>query len=227
MFWFAGAAGVLAWLAAWIDGTSRCRVLLDACSWRIVPVSSLGMAIGSIGLVSRALLSRRMNFRAVALADIAGAIAYGVTAISGALLGWGAWSIVAGGLALHLSHRRRLPASAWRPGVRTTWRGFRPLLGFGMKTVGVSMLNFVRANLDYLVIGRSMGAAPLGQYTMAYKIADFPAPGSPRSSQAVVFPASHLFVMGRGSGTSICVESSSSPARVRCLLALRCLRVNW
>lgn len=58
-----------------------------------------------------------------------------------------------------------------------------------MKTVGVSMLNFVRANLDYLVIGRSMGAVQLGQYTMAYKIADFPRARIATVFTGVAFPA--------------------------------------
>ncbi|HSK46374.1 MAG TPA: lipopolysaccharide biosynthesis protein, partial [Coriobacteriia bacterium] len=190
VFWFGSAAGLVSWgLCALLAPTIASFFHMSELAL-IVPVSAAGMAIGSLGLVHRALLSRRLDFRSVAFADISAAVGFGVVAISGAFAGWGPWSLVAGGLAMITVRTAVVCARAsWMPGLRSTWRGFGALFSFGVKTLGVSMLGYMRGNVDYLVIGRFMGAAPLGQYTLAFKIADFPRARITPIFTAVAFPA--------------------------------------
>lgn len=146
----------------------------DALVWPLRGMS-LGMFIVSFAITPRALLYRRMDFRSTAFADLTGSVTYAVVSISLALAGLGIWSLVAGSLLMALAQAVAL----WR---RADYR-FRLLLDrgsllalapFGAKVFASNLVDFLRGNLDYFVVGRALGPGALGLYTIAFKTADFP-----------------------------------------------------
>lgn len=62
---------------------------------------------------------------------------------------------------------------------RRYWPGFdrallRPLLRFSLPLAGFSFLGFATVNIDYVVVGRLLGAEQLGFYLLAYNISGWP-----------------------------------------------------
>lgn len=137
--------------------------------------ASLGMFIVAFAITPRALLGRRMDFRSIAVADMTGSVIYGVVSVGLALAGAGIWSLVAGALSMSLAQAVVLWLRAkyrFRP--KLSRESLRALVPFGARMFGSNFVDFLRGNLDYFVLGRGLGPAALGIYTIAFKTADFP-----------------------------------------------------
>lgn len=189
-FWATAVAG----LGLWVATTAAAPALATLFGYPqlrvIVVVATFGLVIGALGIIQRALLSRTMDFRALALADIGGSLAYGLVSICLAVSGAGVWSLVAGGLAqVATSTTLMWLLSPWRPTLRVDWRGLGGLLSFGSKVFGSSVIYYFRSNIDFLVVARLLGAVPLGHYTMAFRLADFPRTSLSPTVTAVALPA--------------------------------------
>lgn len=122
-----------------------------------------------ISLVQTSLIQRRNQLKIFAVANvIASLVGTGLT-ICFALLGWGAWAIVVPFVlttpiwsVIYLKH------CAWRPHGKVTLARWQELLLFAKNVVGVELLDRVRANLDYLLVGRFLGVEALGVYYFAF-----------------------------------------------------------
>jgi len=137
----------------------------------ILRVLSVTFLIESLGAVHLVLLARKLDFRRKLVPDLGRAVVKGSVAITTAVLGFGVWSLVWGQLA-------GVAASAilvrivvpWQPRMQIHRRLVRPLLRFGMPLVITNIQNAIWVNLDYIVIGRMLGDAALGIYTLAYRL---------------------------------------------------------
>jgi PST family polysaccharide transporter len=56
----------------------------------------------------------------------------------------------------------------WRPTEKFTTNHWGDLMGFGKSVLGVELLNTLRGNLDYLIIGRFLSVEALGVYYFAF-----------------------------------------------------------
>jgi len=137
----------------------------------ILRVLSVTFLIESLGAVHLVLLARNLDFRRKLVPDMGRALVKGAVAITAAVLGFGVWSLVWGQLA-------GVAASAvlvrivvpWRPRMEIHRKLVRPLLRFGMPLMVTNIQNAIWVNLDYIVIGRMLGDAALGVYTLAYRL---------------------------------------------------------
>lgn len=86
-----------------------------------------------------------------------------------ALMGWGFWSIVLPILLTVpvwvLINRANHP---WRPTGKFSLERWRELANFAANFLGVELLTKVRANVDYLLVGRFLGIEALGMYYFAF-----------------------------------------------------------
>jgi polysaccharide transporter, PST family len=134
-------------------------------------VISAGFVFSGVGMQHRALLTRVMNFRAVAASDVAAQLLSAGIGITLAVLGAGVWSLVllqvsyAGLFALFLAL-----ASGWNPG----WPR-RPLLvgdlvHFGARVTGFEMATFFGKNSDNFLLGVFKGTSQVGNYSRAYNL---------------------------------------------------------
>jgi PST family polysaccharide transporter len=62
------------------------------------------------------------------------------------------------------------------------------LLGYGINIVGVDLLGILLLNIDYLLVGRYLGAANLGVYTLAFRMPDLLILQFARTLSGVIFP---------------------------------------
>ena len=144
----------------------------------VVPVfrvSSFAFVITALGSVHRANLNRELRFDRIASVEIGSSLAYAVSAVALALLGLGVWAMIVGQL-IRVSAETVLlwRKERWRPKARFDRTAFRSLMSFGGSVWGFNFLNYMRENVDFLAVGRMLGATPLGFYTMAYNLANLP-----------------------------------------------------
>lgn len=156
----------------------------------LLRVMSLSFALGSLSAVPGILLSRLLRFRAMFWIGMTTIVIRSVVAVACAALGWGMWSLVVGSLvgtaADVLLHFVWAP---YRPRRRFHWpivtRTWRTSTGY----LGNTGLYYLSMNLDLLLIGRHLGAAPLGFYQNARSLTDEIRGRIAMPIQQVLFPA--------------------------------------
>ncbi len=135
----------------------------------IIPVMSLTLLLNPINLVHQAQLVKAMNFRKLALINNISNIAAGLIALLLAFLNFGVWALVFYSVsrvivALPLFFR----ATHWLPRRRWKKELFREIFNFGAYTTGTSLFNKLRGSIDFLLVGKLVGATALGLYTFAF-----------------------------------------------------------
>ena len=134
---------------------------------------SLSLLLSGAGQVPDALLRKALEFRRRMWAQVSRSAVQGAVSIGLALAGFDAWSIVWGYLAGTAAWTVALWAMAGhRPGagIVAPRAEAGPLLRFGLPAAGNAILLALIVNVDYLVVGRRLGAEALGFYTVAFRI---------------------------------------------------------
>lgn len=155
-------------------------------------VAGLGLmlVIGGYSAFYETLLQRELEFRARFAALVVQTVVASAVSIALAVLGAGVWSLVVGQVvalaAFAVAVRRLAPF-----GVPFAWdRGSLGRLfskGRGFLVQGGS--TFLRQNADYAVVAQAFGTAPLGFYSMAYRLGDLPNQAVADPVARVTFPA--------------------------------------
>lgn len=145
---------------------------------RLAPVTmvlSLTFVFSGLTVQHQAILRRQMQFKALAIRDavsLAGGIAVGITL---AWFGFGYWSLVAVLFSTSLINCILLwTICGWRPSAFRRGVGVRDMLVFGGNLTAFNVLNYFTRSFDNILIGRVLGAAPLGIYTKAYGLLMMP-----------------------------------------------------
>ena len=116
--------------------------------------------------LSHAILSRRMDFRRPAQVRLAAALAGAGTALTGALNGWGVWTLVTAPLMMLLTEAIGMTWAARAP-IRPSFRftGARHIASFGGVMTATQIFWFVQSQADVMIAGRVLDAHSLGVYT--------------------------------------------------------------
>jgi PST family polysaccharide transporter len=160
----------------------------------ILQVLAIPFFMGALIIVPRAVLSREMAFREIALAQTAGAVGGTVAAVAIALAGGKVWSLVFGALVNSLITMVAIRFfSPFRLKAVFRLAQARHILSFGMHLSGFQILNYLSRNADNLLVGRFLGANPLGFYQMAYTLMTYPLTNFTTVIGQVVYPALSKF----------------------------------
>lgn len=174
--------GVVYCLAPWIS-----RLFHDASASPVIRAMAMMMAIQSVGLVSAALLRRRMQFRVIQYAGVSSYLfGFLVLGIPLAFLGAGVWSLVTACLAqgvlnsvfLYAAVRHSLRPSFGLPDRSTT--------RFGGTIIANNVVNWGHFNLDNFAAAQ-LGPIGLGLYGRACNFAYQPANAVVTGLQSVLF----------------------------------------
>ena len=178
--------------------TAACLAIAPGVAWfyrqpAVLPVFqalSLSFLIASCSNVHAALAMRRFQFARITAAELSGGAAGLLAAVTGALLGAGVWSLVAGALAnAAVATLVFVAAVRWRPQARFSPAKLRALASFGLNLSGFNMVNYFGRNTDNLLIGKFLGATPLGFYGFAYNLMLYPVQAVAQTLGRVLFPA--------------------------------------
>ena len=168
--------------AGWLFADPRVAPLLQ--------VMSLGFVIASLTAVPTVILARQMRFRTEFWINIGAVTLRTAAGIAFALAGWGMWSLVLAGLVGHAAQAGLAFANVpFRP----RWRFHASFLTRTWRTsgsyLGNTTLYYLTTQLDLLLIGRQLGAAPLGLYQNARTLTDEIRARIAMPIQHVLFPA--------------------------------------
>jgi O-antigen/teichoic acid export membrane protein len=151
---------------------------------------SLTFVLSSLSTVQESLLARDMAFKTLETRLMAATVVGAVVGVTTAALGGGAWAVILQSLSLSVCSTALLWAmSPWRPQLRFSWTALKRMASFSGFIFGHRLLYYLHRNSDNLLIGRFIGAAPLGAYAIAYNVILVPFSRIAAPIQDVLFPA--------------------------------------
>ncbi|MBN8424147.1 lipopolysaccharide biosynthesis protein [Microbacterium esteraromaticum] len=171
LFWLNTAAGAVG--AVLIVAGSPALVLFydEPRLWGIGCVIAGSLLIGGIGVQFRVEINRARRFFALAVQDVVAACAGLVTAVVGALLGWGYWALVLLTVVpVVLTTALAVATAGWRPGRYARAEPIAGLLRFGSHNLLLQLANMLSRSVDVMAVGRAQGATELGLYSRATQL---------------------------------------------------------
>lgn len=167
----AGLTGLTLMIAPMVDAFFGFGDLVN-----VIRTLALVILIGSVGLVAEALLRRNLQFRKVATASlISYALAFGVTGLTLAVLGFGVWALVIASLMQGFIRTALMLILQPHPKRLGLERGaLGDLLYFGGGLTAWRICHAAAQQMDSIVVGRLMGAEALGIWSRAYHLMSLP-----------------------------------------------------
>lgn len=152
---------LLAFPIAWFYGDTN--LILPICVMAIVYLILPTFSI------QEALIQRENRLNILALCNISQSLIGSTLTAIFALMGFGMWAIVLPMiLVLPAWYFISLANHPWRPSRKFTLYRWREVARFALDILGVEFLTKLRANLDYLLVGRFLGIEALGFYFFAF-----------------------------------------------------------
>lgn len=137
----------------------------------ILRVLSISLLISNVGSIHQARFMKNLDFRRRTIPEIGKAIVKGGVSIIMALLGFGVWSLVWGQLAgVTTGTALSWIVLRWRPRLEIDRQLACGLMIYGFNIILIGLQATILNNIDYLFIGRRMGAEELGYYTLAFRL---------------------------------------------------------
>ena len=139
---------------------------------QLVPLMMLvatNFLIIALGQQLRMHAEKQLNFKPIALIEVATAIVGLAVAIAVALFGGGVYALVAAAMVSALLTTILswlFLSNGWRPAWRLRWDEVRWFVHFGGGMVFNNVINHVNATIDLLLGGRLLGASSLGLYSV-------------------------------------------------------------
>lgn len=144
------------------------------------------------GQIFRTILQKELKFKTLSKVDIAGTVMYSVSAIGFAIAKFGVLSLIFGQLIRSLFSVCILFfifRNNWLPRFHFSIKEIRSYLSFGAFQMGERAVNYLGANIDYIIIGRFLGPTALGFYSLAFQMMIFPLTKINPIITEVAFPA--------------------------------------
>ena len=116
-----------------------------------------------------ALMRRAMDFRRIAMIDLAANVLSSIVAVAMAISSWGYWALVSKPLiTLALAALGAWISCPWLPGRPRFTPDVRAMVRFGLGVTGFTLTDNVARSADRLAIGYFYGASPLGYFQNAF-----------------------------------------------------------
>jgi lipopolysaccharide exporter len=140
----------------------------------VIRILALNFVVSTIGFLPRIVLTREINYRALMIPAVTGAVVQCILAVVLVLNGWSYWAIVVANVAgslctgIVMQFMRRMPIRFF-----LDLPDAREYLRFGIPLFGSAIVIFLILNLDNFLVGTYMGSVQLGYYALAFTLATF------------------------------------------------------
>jgi O-antigen/teichoic acid export membrane protein len=156
----------------------------------LLAVLGLNFVVRAPGLTHFAIAQKWIDFRTRTAAEMADVVVRGVMGIALALAGAGAWSLVLG----YLAGSAAMTAVLWwlvpfRPRFEIVRAHLGSLVRFGGGLTTLVVVGAIIANVDYVFVGRVLGPAELGLYTLGFRLPELLVMNLAIVAGLVLFPA--------------------------------------
>ncbi len=156
----------------------------------LMRVSALTFLIRPFANVPNSLLHREMRYKAKAFINFGVLATTGVTSISLALLGFGVWSLVLGGIAGGLMNVILATiSSGWRPRLALDLAVLKKYANYGVKVSMNDIVEYLRRQSGNFTVSRFIGTEAVGLFNKAVALNDKPRGVLSGSAYGVVFRA--------------------------------------
>lgn len=136
---------------------------------QLIPVVGVSIIINSLYVIPKVILTRKMNFKPQAFIEISAAVSSGIVAVILAFQGYGVWALAFNGILISLASTVLYFFKVrWVPEFQFDVAVFKDLFDFGSKVLVENIFSFFTLNIDYILIGKLIGGAALGAYTLAF-----------------------------------------------------------
>lgn len=162
----------------------------DASLIPLIRVLGLTIVVSGVKNIQQAYVSRNMMFKKFFFSTLGGTIVAAFAGITMAILGYGAWALVAqqvinvtiDTIILWLTVR-------WRPGKGFSVRRLKSLFSYGWKLLISSLLDIGYNNIRQLIIGKMYSSADLAYYNRGRQFPSFIVGNINSAIDSVLFPA--------------------------------------
>jgi lipopolysaccharide exporter len=187
----------------------------------VVAVLSVAVLLGGFAWFYETLMQRELEFRRRFVSLTVQSLSYAAVAIALAALGAGVWSLVAGQLTGYVVLSATLFALApYRVRPRFDRGTASSLMSTGMGFMAQGGLAAVQQNVDFIAVGRVLGAGPVGLYSMAYRMSELPYVGIADPVAKVTFPSFARTLHEGGTVTADFLATLRYVALAACPLAI-------
>lgn len=170
-FWLGLGVGMLSFGFALAVAPLAGSFFQDERAVAVTQVLGLTFPLTAIRRTHEMLLNKGLAFGSKVIPDTLQALSKGILSIVLAFLGFGAWSLIYGQvISLIIAAFAYWVVVAWRPTLEFDAEIARSLLAYGMHVVPGNVSGAIFLNADYFLIGRFLGAAALGVYTLAFRM---------------------------------------------------------
>lgn len=159
----------------------------------LIPIISVNFIIMSFGVVQKALYEKELDFKKVTLIESFAILVSTIVGISFALYGYGVYSLVFQTVInSFLSVILMWMNSTWRPKLYFSLQEIKSIWKYTSNLSYFNIVNYFARNSDNLLIGKFLGSAALGVYSLAYKIMLYPLQNISHILIRILFPSFSL-----------------------------------
>ena len=152
-------------------------------------VMAPGLLADAIFYVPDGWLRKQLRFKIRMVPEVGCSLGAVVTTMALLLMGVGVLSFAIGYLAEKIIRCTLvLIVSHWRPTFRVYWSSLREIVSYAKFISGSEVARLISSNIDFLIVGRVLGAGPLGLYTLAFNLANYPVTNFAVILSRIAFP---------------------------------------
>jgi len=190
-FWTIAGVRFLLFLFAFFGAPLAALFFKEPRVIPVIRVSSFCFLVDILSVIPNLLLSKELGFKSLNMINGIGALLGSAVAVFFALTtNLAYWSLVFSMLANSIFCNLAIFIyRKWLPEFKFNKESFRYLFNFGIHGLGFSITNYLKQNLDYLIVGRILGSNKLGLYEFAYRIPHLVFDRVSRPVGGVFFPA--------------------------------------
>ncbi len=190
-FWSMAGIRSVMFLTAWVCAPLAALFFKEPRVTEVLRTVAILFLLTIVGNVPKALLRKELRFKILVIIRASSILIESISAILLAFVfNLGYWSLVIALLiGSTLEELLMFSAKPWLPKIAFSKKSFRYLFKFGFNTLLFGLFNYLNQNIDYVIVGRILGAKNLGLYEFAYRIPHMTITRIARPIGSVVFPA--------------------------------------
>ncbi|MDO4955813.1 MAG: lipopolysaccharide biosynthesis protein [Bacteroidales bacterium] len=155
----------------------------------VVKVYCLTLIIGAFESVQISRLTKKLQFKSLAIVNVFTSVTSGIIGISLAYMGWGVWALVWQSVLNGILHAVLIwIVSRWKPGFIFSKESFHEIFAFGKNLLFSGLLFNIYSQLSPLIISKFFSLADLGQYNRGVSYASLPSNTINGILEKVTFP---------------------------------------
>jgi PST family polysaccharide transporter len=176
LFWINLAAGLLLTITFAASGSLLAAFFHNPLVAHVAIGFSLTIVLASLSVLHLALLKRAMLFTPISANSLFSRAVFVIVSIALGFAGWSYWALVAGAIAQALTTAiGAWVLCRWVPQAPRKVDGTGSMVRFAMNVYWFYVLNYIKGNMDNLLVGWYFGTAALGLYKRAFDLFFLPA----------------------------------------------------